>query len=178
MHTTDLKQLALAILPFFTLTTAGPLERRQTSSNTATVDLSQGRGSPQHLASGFIYGLPDSGFGQSTTQIPDKFYTDIGFNYARAGGAQMSQGGWIYGPSAYAARFQSTKDNYLTARKYGARFQILPHDIWGTDHANSSTVWPGDNGDWTDYDNFLTRLLGDLQNNNMLQGLEWDLWNE
>lgn len=103
MHTTDLKQLALAILPFFTLTTAGPLERRQTSSNTATVDLSQGRGSPQHLASGFIYGLPDSGFGQSTTQIPDKFYTDIGFNYARAGGAQMSQGGWIYGPSAYAA---------------------------------------------------------------------------
>lgn len=179
MYTPTLTQFAvLAALPLFTLTTAGPLDRRQTSSNTAVVDLSKQRGQPQHLASGFIYGIPNSGFGQSTTQIPSSFYTNMGFNYARAGGAQMSQGGWIYGPSAYAARFQSTKDNYLTSRKYNATFQILPHDIWGTDHANSSTVWPGDNGDWTDYDNFLTKLLGDLQSNNMLSGLEWDLWNE
>ncbi|PNP61369.1 hypothetical protein FNYG_13852 [Fusarium nygamai] len=168
--------LALAALPQLGLSSA--LERRQTSSNTATVDLSKGRGSPKHLASGFIYGIPDSGFGQSPTQIPDHFYTDMGFNYARAGGAQMNEGGWVQGLQAYAARFNSTKQNYLTSRKFGARFQLLPHDIWGTDHATSTTAWPGDNGDWTDYDKFLNQLLGDLQSNNMLDGLDIDIWNE
>ncbi|KAF5240632.1 hypothetical protein FANTH_9483 [Fusarium anthophilum] len=168
--------VALAALPQLGLSSA--LERRQTSSNTATVDLSKGRGSPKHLASGFIYGIPDSGFGQSPTQIPDHFYTDMGFNYARAGGAQMSEGGWVQGLQAYAARFNSTKQNYLTSRKFGARFQLLPHDIWGTDHATSTTAWPGDNGDWTDYDKFLNQLLGDLQSNNMLDGLDIDIWNE
>jgi hypothetical protein len=151
---------------------------RQDNSNTAVVDLSTERGTPEHLAAGFIYGIPDSGFGQSATQIPSSFYSDMGFNYARDGGAQMSQGGWIDGISAYNARFASTKSNYLTARQYGARFQILPHDVWGTDHANSSTVWPGDNGDWTDYDNFLDHLITDLKSNNMLDGLDFDIWNE
>ncbi|KAG5751090.1 hypothetical protein H9Q69_007189 [Fusarium xylarioides] len=168
--------LALAALPELSLSSV--LERRQTSSNTATVDLSKGRGSPKHLASGFIYGIPDSGFGQSLTQIPDHFYTDMGFNYARAGGAQMSEGGWVRGLQAYAARFNSTKQNYLTSCKFGARFQLLPHDIWGTDHVTLTMVWPGDNGDWIDYDKFLNQLLGDLQSNNMLDGLDIDIWNE
>ncbi|KAK0385958.1 hypothetical protein NLU13_7133 [Sarocladium strictum] len=137
------------------------ISARQGSSNTATVDLSVQRGSPQHLASGFIYGIPDDGFDESATQIPSHFYSDIGFNYARAGGAQMSAGGWIDGTTAYAARFQ-----------------LLPHDLWGTDHANSSTVWPGDDDDWTDYDNFLDRVLSDLSSNNMLDGLDFDIWNE
>ncbi|KAF4445694.1 hypothetical protein F53441_10600 [Fusarium austroafricanum] len=168
--------VALVALPQLILSSA--LERRQTSSNTATVDLSKGRGPPGHLASGFIYGIPDSGFGQSPTQIPDHFYSDMGFNYARAGGAQMSEGGWVRGLEAYAARFNSTKQNYLTSRKFGAKFQILPHDLWGTDHATSTTAWPGDNGDWTDYDKFLNQLLGDLQSNNMLDGLDIDIWND
>ncbi|QIW96732.1 hypothetical protein AMS68_002250 [Peltaster fructicola] len=102
----------------------------------------------------------------------------MGFNYARVGGAQLSAGGWIYGKSGYQARFQNTKSNYVEARKFGAKVILLPHDIWGTDHANKSTVWPGDNGDWTDYDNFLNTLIADVKSNNMLDGLVWDIWNE
>ena len=150
------------------------IQPRQNAGNTATVDLSVQRGAPQHLASGFIYGIPDSGFGQSATQIPDHFYTDIGFNYARGGGAQTASGGWISGQ--YPVRFDSNKSNYLTARKFGARYQLLNHDIWGTDHA--STVWPGDNGNWVDYDNYLNRLISDLKANNMLAGLDFEIWNE
>ena len=168
----------LTVLAFGTRALGAVLNARQDSTNTAVVDLSVQLGSPQHLASGFIYGIPDVGFDQSATQIPSHFYSDIGFNYARAGGAQLSEGGWIDGLSAYAARFASAKSNYLTARQYGARFQLLPHDVWGTDHANSSTVWPGDDGDWTDYDNFLDQLLGDLQSNDMLADLDFDVWNE
>lgn len=39
-------------------------------SVTATVDLSSSNGSPQHLASGFIYGIPDN----YPNQIPDSWF--------------------------------------------------------------------------------------------------------
>lgn len=74
---------------------ANPLERRQ--STTAVVNFGNNTGTPQHLASGTLYGLPDG----STTQIPDHFFTDIGWNYERAGGAQTSGKGWIAGLAAY-----------------------------------------------------------------------------
>jgi len=54
----------------------------------------------------------------------------------------------------------------------------LPHDIWGTDNANSSTVWPGDNGDWTDYDKFIRTLMKDLKAAGALSGLDFNIWNE
>lgn len=63
---------------------ATDLSRRQSSSTTAVVDLSTNRGATKHLASGFIYGIPDN-----ETQIPDHWYTNMGFEYNRGGGAQM-----------------------------------------------------------------------------------------
>lgn len=44
--------------------------------------------------------------------------------------------------------------------------------------ATSSTKWPGDNGDWSDYDNYISTLLNDLVSKNMLSGLVIDIWNE
>ena len=151
---------------------------RQSSTNTAVVDLTVNKGSPQHLASGFIYGIPDPP--ASPSQIPSTFFSEIGFNYGRAGGAQLSAPcrGWIWGLSEYRCRFQSTLSNYKTTRQYGGNFILLAHDIWGTDHANSSTVWPGDNGSWNDYDNFVAQLISDIIANNMPTGLVWDVWNE
>jgi hypothetical protein len=66
----------------------------------------------------------------------------------------------------------------LLSYNAGASFILLPHDIWGTDHANSSTVWPGDNGDWSNYDAFLNRLIADIKSNNMIPGLVFDICNE
>ncbi|KAJ5703300.1 hypothetical protein N7493_011689 [Penicillium malachiteum] len=142
---------------------------------TATVNLAVSRGSPYHWASGFIYGIPDT-----PDQVPDHWYTDMGFRYARAGGAQLDapDRGWIWGLDEYYGRLNSTLSNYETSRKYGAAFILLPHDIWGTDHANSSTVWPGDDDDWTNYDLFVHTLMSDLKSNNALEGLVWDIWNE
>ena len=152
---------------------ASPFESRQ-SGKTATVDLSVNRGTPQQLASGVLYGTPDV---QNT--IPDHFYTDINLKRFRAGGAQLfntGQRGWIW--NEYGPRFQSTLSNYQTARKYGGEFQLLPHDIWGTDTTNSSSAWPGDNGNWADYDRFVDRLIADIKANNMITGLKIDIWNE
>ncbi|KAH0278744.1 hypothetical protein KCU91_g2243, partial [Aureobasidium melanogenum] len=89
------------------------------------------------------------GIPDDPTQTPDHFYTEMGYNYAAS-----------------------------VARKFGANVIVLPHDIWGADHANDSTVWPGDNGDWTNYDQYLDQLIGDLKDNNMLDGLVYDTWNE
>lgn len=168
--------VSLLTLPINVL--GATIESRQTSSNTATVDLSVKRGTPHHLASGFIYGIPDAP--ANPDQIPDHFYTDIGFNYGRAGGAQLNAPcrGWIWGLNEYKCRFASTLSNWKTTRKFGGNFIVLPHDIWGTDHANSSTVWPGDNGDFSNYDAFLNQLLSDMAANDMLANTVFDIWNE
>jgi hypothetical protein len=67
--------------------------------------------------------------------------------------------------------------NYRTTRHYGGDFILLVHDLWGADGGSIST-FPGDNGNWSLNDAFLTRLKNDLVENDMLEGLVLDLWNE
>ncbi|KAH8658848.1 glycoside hydrolase family 39 protein [Tricladium varicosporioides] len=154
--------------------TANPLNKRV--SGTSTVNLGNNTGAIKHLASGMIYGIPDT-----PNQVPDHFYTDIGFNYARAGGAQVGAPGrgWIWGLTEYKNRFASALANYRTTRKYGGQFIFLIHDLWGADGTqNSSAPYPGNNGDWTSWDNYLTQWISDMKANNALDGLSIDIWNE
>jgi hypothetical protein len=87
--------------------TANPLVERAT--DTSVVQLSNNTGNPMHLASGILYGIPDT-----PNQIPDHFYTDMGFNYARAGGAQVAAPGrgWIWGLTEYKVFYMSRKSDY------------------------------------------------------------------
>jgi hypothetical protein len=78
----------------------------------------------------------------------------------------------------YKGRLASTLSNYRTSRKHNASFILYPHDLWGSDNTNSSSHWPGDNGDWKDYDAFLKQFMNDLVANNALDGLVYDIWNE
>ena len=76
---------------------AHPLEGRA-DTVTANVNFSNITGTPKHLASGILYGVPDQ-----QNQIPSSFYTGMGFNYLRAGGAQVGAPGrgWIWGMNEY-----------------------------------------------------------------------------
>ncbi|OKL55462.1 hypothetical protein UA08_09318 [Talaromyces atroroseus] len=155
-------------------TLASPAQKRDTV--TAQVNFSNNTGSPQHLASGLLYGIPNT-----LNQIPSEFYNDIGYNYERAGGAQIpSPGlGWIWGVAEYENRFASVLSNYQTAREYGANFILLIHDLWGADGTqNSSAPYPGDDGDWSSWDEYLSYLFTDLKDNDMTTSLIVDLWNE
>jgi len=165
--------LCVSTLPGTVLAHPASFMMEKRDGMTANVDLSSNLGSPTHFASGFIYGILDT-----PDQIPDHWYENMGFNYGKAGGAQLNapSRGWIW--NELDGRFQSTLSNYNTCRKYGAAFIILPHDVWGTDHANSSTIWPGDDGDFTNYDEFIQSLMSNLKANNTLDGLVWDIWNE
>ncbi|KAJ9608904.1 hypothetical protein H2200_006675 [Cladophialophora chaetospira] len=169
--------VALAFVP---QVFASPVKARDfpaSDNKTATITLSSSLGTPEHLASGFIYGIPDR-----PNQIPSEFYTGMGFKYGRAGGAQTPSRGWLAGFSQYQPRFQSALSNYRTARQYGARFQLLIHDMWGADGGESKTApFPGDNGVLTmgfTYDEFLAQVIFDIKANDMTDGLDIDIWNE
>ncbi|MBB5784524.1 RICIN domain-containing protein [Nonomuraea jabiensis] len=139
------------------------------ADETITVDFSAGGGSPTYRASGWIYGMTEN-----ASAPPDHFYTDVKFRYMRAGGAQLdSPGGWVSGK--YDRRWNSTRAQLLRTRSLGGEFILLVHDLWGADGYPISR-FPGDNGDWTDYDNFLTRLINDVRATGA--PVQWDLWNE
>lgn len=91
--------LSTVSLLFAAFAAGSPLVQRAT--DTSVVQLNNNTGAPGHLASGILYGIPDT-----PNQIPDHFYTDIGFNYARAGGAQVGAPGrgWIWGLTEYKVR--------------------------------------------------------------------------
>ncbi|MFC8799127.1 RICIN domain-containing protein [Promicromonospora sp. NPDC057138] len=104
----------------------------------------------------------------------DHFYRDVKFRYMRAGGAQLDQpGGWVSGQ--YDRRWNATRAQMLRTQALGGTFILLPHDLWGADGYPISR-FPGDNGDWTDYDNFLTRLINDVRATGV--PVQWDIWNE
>ncbi|WP_169950886.1 RICIN domain-containing protein [Microbispora sp. H11081] len=147
-------------------TAAGPA---QAADESITVDFSVTGGSPAHRASGWIYGMTEDG-----ANPPNRFFTDVGFRYMRAGGAQLDgPGGWVSGK--YDRRWNATRAQLLRTRSLGGEFILLVHDLWGADGYPISR-FPGDNGDWSDYDAFLTRLIADVRATGA--PVQWDLWNE
>ena len=39
--------------------------------------------------------------------------------------------------------------------------------------------WPGDNGNWTAYTNFINQIISDVKANGMTgSDVRWDMWNE
>jgi hypothetical protein len=141
----------------------------QAGDESISVDFSVAGGSPTYRASGWIYGMTENASGPA-----DHFYRDVKFRYMRAGGAQLDgPGGWVAGK--YDRRWNSTRAQLLRTRSLGGEFILLPHDLWGADGFPISR-FPGDNGSWTDYDNFLTRLIDDVRATGA--PVQWDIWNE
>ncbi|CBX99018.1 hypothetical protein IAQ61_000845 [Plenodomus lingam] len=149
---------------------------RQTAGTGATVDLARSTGPAAFQQAGWIYGFPDNGT-DADTSIPENFIRDLKFIGSRAGGAQTPTRGWIDGYESYVPRLESTISNYRTTRKYGGYFVLLVHDMWGAD-GSSIPLFPGDNGNWTETDNFLAQVVKDLQEFNLLDNLVIDIWNE
>nr|WP_123606988.1 ricin-type beta-trefoil lectin domain protein [Micromonospora sp. Llam0] len=133
-----------------------------------SVNFAQANGAPTYRASGWIYGMTEDG-----ANPPDSYFRDVKFRYMRAGGAQLPGSGWVGG--AYDRRWNSTLAQARRTAALGGEFIILPHDLWGADGAPISR-FPGDNGDWSDYDAFLTRVFADVRAAGLT--VQWDIWNE
>ena len=76
--------------------------KRSDVKGTATVHLGKPSGTPQHIAAGFLYGIPIK-----QNQVPDHFYTEMGFNYGRSGGGSQPEParGWVYGLDEFTVSF-------------------------------------------------------------------------
>jgi hypothetical protein len=141
----------------------------QAGDESIAVDFSVTGGSPTYRASGWIYGMTED-----ASAPADNFFRDVKFRYMRAGGAQLdSPGGWVSGK--YDRRWNATRAQLLRTRSLGGEFVLLPHDLWGADGYPISR-FPGDNGNWTDYDNFLNRVIEDVRATGA--PVQWDIWNE
>jgi hypothetical protein len=172
-----MRSSTIASIVLSSLTLLEAASTRRAAKGVATVDLSKTSGQAKFLASGWIYGFPDNGI-EADTSIPANYITDVKFGSSRAGGAQTSSRGWVGdGYDSYLPRFNSTLSNYRTTRKYNGEFILLVHDLWGAD-GSSIPRFPGDNGNWTETDAFLTQLVKDIKANNMLDDLILDIWNE
>ncbi|KAI1020173.1 hypothetical protein LB503_006202 [Fusarium chuoi] len=157
-----MKSSVLALLPAFlgvTPVAAIPGLVPRQSSGTAVVSLSNNTGSPNHLASGIIFGIPDN-----ASQIPGHMYTDWGFNFARGGGPSLPSpaGGWLAGRTQYENRMKEVMSNYQAAKKFGAKFICLYETLYGEWDLNNGP-YPGDNGNWTDWDTFTQAVIADMK---------------
>ncbi|WP_232246691.1 RICIN domain-containing protein [Kitasatospora mediocidica] len=147
--------------------TAGPARAADTS---VTVDFATAGGAPSYHASGTLYGMsPDGSLPQ------DHFYQDIKWHLERAGGAQLNTGGYATSLADYQTRWNATLAQYQRTAALGGTFILLPHDLWGAD-STTNQGFPGDNGDWRQFDAFVNQLFSDVRANHMT--VEWDLWNE
>ncbi|RKP54446.1 carbohydrate-binding protein [Cohnella endophytica] len=148
-------------------------ERAYAASESVSVDLSQSLGAPTYRGTGFLYGLNQDGsapIGGLLSDLKPKLF--------RGGGASLSGGGWaVGGYSGYLPRFNEVRDQYNRANALGAKYQILVSDIWGSFAGLNPEVFPGDNGDWTYWNQFLTQLVQDKIANNMTNA-RYDIWNE
>ncbi|MFE9425976.1 RICIN domain-containing protein [Kitasatospora sp. NPDC006697] len=151
-------------------TTLGPATPSQAADTGVSVDFSATGGAPGYHASGTLYGMTPDG-----SLPPDHFYRDIKWHFERAGGAQLNGGGYATSLADYQTRWNATLAQYRRTAALGGTFVLLPHDLWGAD-GTTNQAFPGDNGDWTQFDDFVNQLVSDVRANNMT--VEWDLWNE
>lgn len=52
-------------------------------------------------------------------------------------------------------------------------------DLWGADGGQSAdAAYPGDNGDFSNYDSFLDHVIKDMRKNQMIDDVYIEVWNE
>ncbi|KAM0552427.1 hypothetical protein ACHAPJ_007988 [Fusarium lateritium] len=144
----------------------------------ATIDFGNTTGKAQNnYASGILFGIPEWN-GQD--QIPGHFFSDIGFNWYRGGGAQLPEPsrGWIWGLNEYKGRWKNTVSEYNTVTKNGGKFILVLPALYG-DVDPKSSPYPGDNNNWTSYDKFIDQVIKDMKNSHVnLDKFVVDIQNE
>ncbi|MEK8107119.1 hypothetical protein NKG94_21850 [Micromonospora sp. M12] len=139
----------------------------QAADESISVNFSSTSGAPTYRASGWIYGMTENASGPA-----DHFYRDVKFQYMRAGGAQLPGVAGSAAPTTVAGTPHSPR---RVAPPPSAEVHHPAARPLGADGAGISR-FPGDNGNWTDYDNFLTRLISDVRASGL--SVQWDIWNE
>ncbi|MGK3941453.1 RICIN domain-containing protein [Streptomyces caeruleatus] len=168
--------LAVGIVLAFVLQLSATVESRAVSGEALSVDLASTRGPSTGVGEGFLYG-----FTQDGSQPADQFIKPLGINAFRGGG--WFSGGWIKDNYQYGSATRADIDSIvaqakrLTQPPYHAQYQVLVSDIYGANGGQPSTTrYPCDNGDCSNWISFIDSTVGALQATGL--PFAYDIWNE
>lgn len=149
------------------------------AAQSASVDLGSAEHGTTHNASGFLYGLSEDGSAPSDIWLEP---VDSGLHVG--GGAQLSGGGWaLGGDSGYNIRWDMVSQQYdrIVSVSDDAEYVIRMSDLWGGDGVTlaDSDPYPGDNGDWSNYESFVDQVVSDVNAKGMDRSrIQYEIWNE
>lgn len=142
-----------------------------------TVDLTKSIGEPDYSATGFLHGLNQDG-----TRPPDEFVVPLKPQLFRGGGSTLPGGGWsVGGMDGYRVRWRNVVDRFRRAALLGAEYCIVTSDLWGANGVDIKPTdpYPGDNGDWSNYERFVTQVIADVHAAGMRPDqVQLEIWNE
>jgi len=148
-----------------------PLKNALREEATVTIDLSVKQGEPRYLATGFLHGLSED------CSKPGAQYFDPlkprNFRGANLGGF------WLDGKIDQNLRMLKTYHDHLNP--LGVTIDYILLDAWGFWYGNyflkMPIAFPGDGGDWTDYEKFCETIATFVRDNG-LRNFQYNLWNE
>ncbi|MEQ4209492.1 hypothetical protein [Actinopolymorpha sp. B9G3] len=149
------------------------------ASEKLRVDLSEPAGKPTYSATGFLHGLGEDG-----TQPPDPLLLPLKAKLFRGGGSTLPGGAWSKGGyDGYAVRWQNVVDRYrrVAPPPIEAEYCIVLSDLWGAEGVTLQPTdpYPGDDGDWTSWERFLTQLVSDAHAARLdPDRIQYEIWNE
>ncbi|WP_198586982.1 RICIN domain-containing protein [Glycomyces xiaoerkulensis] len=140
------------------------------------VDLAAEVGPSKDVGLGFLYGATGDG-----SQPSDELLEPLRMNAFRAGG-HMTRG-WIEDGYQYGSATQTIIDSIVaqaerfTAPPYEAQYQVILSDVYGAfGGQGADTMYPCDNGDCSNWADFVATVVGTLQDTGM--PMSYDIWNE
>ncbi|HEU4323627.1 MAG TPA: RICIN domain-containing protein [Roseiflexaceae bacterium] len=167
-------RLSLAVCAILALVMQFGAPPVSAANETVSINFALNGGAPTYRASGFIYGLSTD-----ASQPAQSTLSDIKVKVLRGGGSQIGcpNGGWINGQ--LTPRWNMVKAYTAKARSLGGNFSIILAALWGADGVCQVPRWPGDNGNWAEFDTFLNQVMNLAQADGINgAGVRWDIWNE
>ncbi|WP_114558947.1 hypothetical protein [Desertihabitans aurantiacus] len=145
---------------------------------TVEVDASTVVGPATWRATGFLNGLSADG-----SSPPDELLRPLRPQTFRGGGSLLDRGWGGGGEAGYLPRWQYVVDTYRRVARgpLRAQYVLVVPDLWGAEGVTlgPDDLFPGDGGDWTEWESFLTRVVGDVKRARMRPDvLQYEIWNE
>lgn len=157
----------------------GDTATAQPAGPSLVVDLRDTLGRPTYAATGFLHGLSQDG-----TQPSDALLRPLKPQLFRGGGSTLPGGGWGGGGyQAYAVRWRNVVDRFRRASSgpLCAEYCIVLSDLWGAEGVSlkPGDPYPGDGGDWSNYEQFLIQVVNDVKAAGMRPNqIQYEIWNE
>ncbi len=144
-----------------------------------SVDLATTTGPSIGVAQGLLYGIT-----QDASLPTDEYLKPLNLNSFRGGG--WFAGGWRGDGYTLGPKTQSEIDSIIaqatrlkaaSSNPDGFHYEVIVSDLWGsTGGAPASSQWPCNNGDCSNWVQFIQQAVGQLEASGI--NFSYDIWNE